>query len=68
MLIRTIPRLRELLEEIIPRNKVFENFEVKHDFPVIGVRTMMLNARRLEARPGHPPLILLALEDVTKLT
>jgi two-component system CheB/CheR fusion protein len=63
-----IPRLRELLEEIIPQNNVFENFEVKHDFPGIGSRTMMLNARRLEARPGHPALILLAMEDVTELT
>jgi two-component system CheB/CheR fusion protein len=63
-----IPRLRELLEEIIPQNAVFDNFEMEHDFPVIGVRTMMLNARRLEARPGHPALILLAMEDVTKLT
>ena len=62
-----IPRLRELLEEIISQNAVFENFEVEHDFPVIGVRTMLLNARRLEARPGHPSLILLALEDVTKV-
>ena len=50
-----IPRLRQLLEEIVPQNDVFENFEVEHDFPGIGVRTMMLNARRLEARPGHPP-------------
>ena len=63
-----IPRLRELLEEIIPQNSVFDNFEVEHDFPGIGVRTMILNARRLEARPGHPSLILLAMEDVTKLT
>ncbi|TSA13104.1 MAG: hypothetical protein D4R73_01320 [Deltaproteobacteria bacterium] len=63
-----IPRLRELLEEIIPQNSVFDNFEVEHDFPGIGVRTMMLNARRLDARPGHPSLILLAMEDVTKLT
>jgi two-component system, chemotaxis family, CheB/CheR fusion protein len=60
-----IPRLRELLEEIIPQNAVFENFEVEHDFPGIGVRTMMLNARRLKARPGQPPLILLAMEDIT---
>jgi len=60
-----IPRLRQLLEEIVPQNKVFENFEVEHDFPAIGVRTMMLNARRLEAQPDHPGLILLALEDVT---
>jgi two-component system CheB/CheR fusion protein len=63
-----IPRLRELLEEIIPQNSVFENFEVEHNFPGIGVRTMMLNARRLEARPGHSFLILLAMEDVTELT
>ena len=63
-----IPRLRQLLEEIIPQNAVFDNFEVEHDFPGIGVRTMILNARRLEARPGHPSLILLAMEDVTKLT
>jgi two-component system CheB/CheR fusion protein len=60
-----IPRLRELLEEIIPQDTVFENFLIEHSFPGIGVRTMMLNARRLEAQPGHPALILLALEDVT---
>ncbi len=60
-----IPRLRQLLEEIVPQNAGFENFEVEHDFPGLGVRTMMLNARRLEARPGRPSLILLALEDVT---
>jgi chemotaxis protein methyltransferase CheR len=60
-----IPRLRQLLEEILRQNNVFENFEVEHDFPGIGVRTMMLNARRLEAQPGYPGLILLALEDVT---
>jgi two-component system CheB/CheR fusion protein len=63
-----IPRLRELMEEIIPQNSVFENFLIEHDFPGLGVRTMMLNARRLEARPGHPALILLALEDITRLT
>src|SRR5659263_351824 len=62
-----IPRLRELLEEIIPQNSVFDNFEVEHDFPGIGACTMMLNARRLDARTGHPSLILLAMEDVTLL-
>ncbi len=63
-----IPQVQELLEEIVPQNTVFENFEVEHDFSVIGVRTMILNARRLEAQPGHSSLILLAMEDVTKLT
>jgi len=49
----------------VPQNAVFEDFKVEHNFPGLGVRTIMLNARRVEARPGHSPLILLALEDVT---
>lgn len=61
-----IPRLRELLEEIIPENAVFENFKMEHDFPVIGHRTMILNARRLQAGPDRS-FILLAIEDVTNL-
>jgi two-component system, chemotaxis family, CheB/CheR fusion protein len=60
-----LPRLRQLLEEIVPRNTVFENFAVEQDFPGLGPRAMVLNARRLPARPGKPGLILLAMEDVT---
>jgi len=45
-----IPRLRELLEKIIPERSVFEDFEVEHDFPYIGVKTMLLNARLLPGR------------------
>ena len=59
-----IPALRKLLEEILPNNSVFQDFEVDADFPLIGRRTMLLNARRLP-REGHKDLILLALEDVT---
>jgi two-component system, chemotaxis family, CheB/CheR fusion protein len=54
-----IPRLRELLEEILPQHTTFEDFEVKKDFPSIGVRSVMLNTRRLEPRAGTPALILL---------
>ena len=60
-----IPDLRKLLEEIIPQNASFEGYEVEHDFPDIGHRTMMLNARRITASQGVPGLILLAIEDVT---
>jgi two-component system CheB/CheR fusion protein len=60
-----IPKLRELLEEIIPRNSSFKDFEVKHDFPTIGPKTMLLNARRLPAAGDRPNMILLAIEDVT---
>jgi len=60
-----IPRLRELLEEIVPRNSRVDDFEMSHDFPHLGQREMRLNARRVEMQPGHP-FILLAIEDVTE--
>lgn len=61
-----IPKLRELLEEIIPQNTSFQDFEVEHDFPKIGPKTMVLNARRIPAAGEHPSMILLAIEDVTE--
>jgi len=60
-----IPRLRELLETIIPVNTDFHDVEVEQEFPTIGRKTMLLNARRLERRSGEPWLILLAIEDIT---
>jgi two-component system CheB/CheR fusion protein len=60
-----IPKLRELLEEIVPRNSRVDDFEMSHDFPHLGLREMLLNARRVEMQPGHP-FILLAIEDVTE--
>ena len=60
-----IPKLRELLEEIVPRNSRVDDFEMSHDFPNLGPRDMLLNARRVELQPGHP-FILLAIEDVTE--
>jgi PAS domain-containing protein len=60
-----IPRLRELLEKIIPKDTLFEDFEVEHDFPNIGFRRMLLNARKIHHREGGEELILLAMEDVT---
>ncbi len=61
-----IPRLRILLENILPTNQHFENFEVEHDFPEIGRRTMLLNARVLKRGGEGEDLILLAIEDVTE--
>jgi len=61
-----IPALRELLERILPSQTAFEGFEVKHKFPVIGERLMLLNARQIRARGGGAPLILLAIEDITE--
>jgi PAS domain S-box-containing protein/putative nucleotidyltransferase with HDIG domain len=61
-----IPRLRELLEEILPENTSFYDFEVDHNFPALGRRVMVLNARRLYSEPEKTRLILLAIQDVTE--
>jgi len=61
-----IPRLRELLEEILPRNTHFHDFEITHTFPGIGEKTMVLNARRIIQKRNHEELILLAIADVTE--
>ena len=60
-----IPALRHLLEDILPRNQVFEGFQVEYDIPGLGRRTMRLNARRLRQEPGVPEMILLAFEAET---
>lgn len=60
-----IPRLREVLENVLPHETKFENVEVEHDFPAIGCRRIMLNARRVVGKTGRTQLILLAMEDVT---
>ncbi|KJS32369.1 MAG: Fis family transcriptional regulator [Desulfatitalea sp. BRH_c12] len=61
-----IPKLRELLEDILPRNSVFNDFEVEHIFETIGRKIMHLNARRINRDGNQTELILLAIEDVTE--
>lgn len=61
-----IPRLRTLLEEILPQNNQFNDFEVEQDFKHIGVKTMLLNARRINHDGNQTLMILLAIEDVTE--
>jgi PAS domain S-box-containing protein len=61
-----IPQLRHLLEEIVPRNAAFDDFEVEHAFPTIGHRSMVLNARRVGRGAPQSHLILLAIEDITE--
>jgi len=61
-----IPKLRELLETILPEKTSFDNYEVKHDFATIGRRVMLLNARQIERGMGKERIILLAIEDITE--
>lgn len=55
------PELRELLENILPTHRVLNNYAVTHNFPALGVKTILLNARQVDSKQ----LILLAMEDVT---
>src|SRR6204780_3680958 len=60
-----IPKLRVLLEKIIPEHGVMEGYEVEHEFPGLGHRTMRLNARQVFYQGGADTTILLGIEDVT---
>ena len=60
-----IPKLRLLLEGIVPQRGVMEDYEVEHEFPQIGRRTMLLNARKVFYEGGANTTILLGIEDVT---
>jgi len=68
-----IPDLRRLLENILPKNTFFKGFEVAHDFPLIGNKVMILNARQIHfnedklANKLFPSIILLAIEDITEM-
>jgi len=61
-----IPALRTLLEEILPKNTQFNNYEVSHEFQTIGQKIMLLNARRIYQEVIGTPIILLAIEDITE--
>lgn len=61
-----IPALRMLLENMIPHRASVEGFEVEHDFPTIGRRTMLVNARKILSPGAHDGSILLAIEDVSE--
>jgi two-component system CheB/CheR fusion protein len=61
-----IPKLRELLEDILPKKATFDNYEVEHDFADIGRRIMLLNARQIQRASGKKRIILLAIEDITE--
>lgn len=67
-----IPALKRLLENILPKNTFFKDFEVIHEFPFIGQKSMILNARQIHSTTNGneallPPIIFLAIEDVTPM-
>ena len=63
-----IPALRHLLEDVLPASTEVKDFAVTHEFPTIGKKTMVLNARRIDRDGAGASLILLAMEDITERT
>ena len=61
-----IPTLRKLLEEVTSEGRDFQDFEVTHDFPALGRRVMLINARKLWTEEHNSLLVLVAIEDVTE--
>jgi two-component system, chemotaxis family, CheB/CheR fusion protein len=59
-----IPRLRTLLEAILPQENSFRDFEVDHVFERIGRRRMLLNGRKVWTPENRSELILLVIEDI----
>lgn len=65
-----ISDLKKLLEDILPKNAFFKGYQVAHDFPFIGNKIMILNARQIHFNSPSalfPPIILLAIEDITEM-
>jgi two-component system, chemotaxis family, CheB/CheR fusion protein len=62
-----VPRLRQLLEDIIPRNSFFNDFEVMHKFERIGRRSLLLNARMLSEPGSNRKEILLGIRDISEV-
>lgn len=60
-----IPKLKLLLEKILPKNSHFDNYQVEINLPHIGLKTMILSARRTYRQVNNTEAILLAFEDIT---
>lgn len=55
------PGLRHLLNDILPQKSFFQDFEIEHEFPVIGKRVVLLNGRKIIQKKDNEPMILLAM-------
>lgn len=61
-----IPKLRELLEDVLPDNTFVHGFEIVHNYPGVGEKHLVINARRITQKIHGEQLILLAIEDITE--
>lgn len=62
-----IPRLRELLDDVVSTNYRLHDYEVELTFPLIGDKTMLLNAHRITQQSKNDELIVLTIFDITEV-
>jgi chemotaxis protein methyltransferase CheR len=60
-----IPKLRLLLGKVVPEQGAMKDCEIEYDYPEIGRRTILLNARKMFHDAGAQANILLGIEDIT---
>jgi len=60
-----IPDFRKQLKMVQTRDIPISNFEVSHNFPGIGTKSMLLNAQKFPMKEGNESMILLAVSDIT---
>src|ERR1700722_17116161 len=60
------PGLRALLRLVASGQAALESFELTHDFPRIGKRTLLLHARKAPRAIGMDNVVLLGFEDITE--
>ncbi|MGH9451115.1 MAG: PAS domain-containing protein [Terriglobia bacterium] len=60
-----IPKLRVVLNEVVSTDSPVLDFEVEHDFPTLGKKTMRLNTQKIQDGRRDEPILLLAIEDVS---
>jgi two-component system CheB/CheR fusion protein len=61
-----IPQLRKALEETVSQDHPLLDFQVEHDFPALGRKSMLLNARHIVEGHMNEAMVLLAIEDITE--
>jgi len=60
------PDFRNLIEEVLPRQGEVQEFRLEHDFPRIGPKKLLVNARRFYEESRGVQFILLAMEELTE--
>lgn len=58
--------VRELLRRVVANGEALEGYEVEQDFPRVGRKTLLLNARQVYREDDPTPMVLVAIEDITE--